>query len=132
LTLPWIAQRFPGRRILWTITVIVTTVCLLSLAFTPGLLTALVLFLFGFSNAGGFTIGLSMLSESAADSAASARLTAMAFAVTYLLAAIGPTVAGALLDAAGSWTLVYVVLAIVALTQIPVLLPLRKGTVIRA
>jgi hypothetical protein len=40
--------------------------------------------------------------------------------------------AGALLDAAGSWELVYVVLAIVALTQIPVLLPLRKGTVIRA
>jgi len=132
LTLPWIAQRFPGRRILWTITVVVTTVCLLSLAFTPGLLTALVLFLFGFSNAGGFTIGLSMLSESAADAASSARLTAMAFAVTYLLAAIGPTMAGALLDAAGSWELVYVVLAIVALTQIPVLLPLRKGTVIRA
>ena len=55
-----------------------------------------------------------------------------AFAITYLLAAIGPTIAGALLDAAGSWTLVYVVLAIVALAQIPVLLPLRKGTVIRA
>jgi CP family cyanate transporter-like MFS transporter len=73
-----------------------------------------------------------MLSESAADAASSARLTAMAFAVTYLLAAIGPTMAGALLDAAGSWELVYVVLAIVALTQIPVLLPLRKGTVIRA
>jgi CP family cyanate transporter-like MFS transporter len=132
LTLPWIAQRFPGRRTLWTITVIVTTLCLISLAYTPGWATALVLFLFGFSNAGGFTIGLSMLSESAADAASSARLTAMAFAVTYLLAAIGPTVAGALLDAAGSWTLVYVVLAIVALAQIPVLLPLRKGTVIRA
>ena len=132
LTLPWIAQRFPGRRTLWTITVVVTTLCLLSLAYTPGWATALVLFLFGFSNAGGFTIGLSMLSESAADAAASARLTAMAFAVTYLLAAIGPTVAGALLDAAGSWTLVYVVLAIVSLTQIPVLLPLRKGLVIRA
>lgn len=132
LTLPWIAQRFPGRRILWTITVIVTTICLISLAYTPGLLTALVLFLFGFSNAGGFTIGLSMLSESATDALSSARLTAMAFAVTYLLAAIGPTLAGVILDAAGSWTLVYVVLAIVALTQIPVLLPLRKGTIIRA
>jgi cyanate permease len=56
----------------------------------------------------------------------------MAFAVTYLLAAIGPTLAGALLDAAGSWSLVYVVLAVIGLLQIPVLLPLRTGTVIRA
>jgi len=43
----------------------------------------------------------------------------MAFAITYLLAAIGPTVAGALLDAAGSWTLVYVVLAVIALLVRP-------------
>ncbi len=132
LLLPWVAQRFPGRRTLWVITVIVTTVCLLSLAYTPGILTAVVLFLFGFSNAGGFTIGLSMLSEAAVDGQSSARLTAMAFAVTYLLAAIGPTFAGALLDAAGSWTLVYVVLAVISLAQIPPLLPLRKGLVIRA
>lgn len=132
LLMPWLAQRLPGRRIAWTATVLVTTICLLSLAYTPGLLTAVVLFLFGFTNAGGFTIGLSMLSEFSVDAPSAARLTAMAFAVTYLLAAIGPTLAGALLDAAGSWTLVYVVLAVVALLQVPVLLPLRKGTVIRA
>jgi CP family cyanate transporter-like MFS transporter len=116
----------------WAATVVVTSLCLLSLAYTPGFLTVLVLFFFGFTNAGGFTIGISMLSEFSPDAPSAARLTAMAFAITYLLAAIGPTIAGALLDAAGSWTLVYVVLAIVALAQIPVLLPLRKGTVIRA
>jgi CP family cyanate transporter-like MFS transporter len=132
LLMPWLAQRLPGRRLVWAATVVVTTLCLLSLAYTPGFLTFLVLFFFGFTNAGGFTIGLSMLSEFSPDAPSAARLTAMAFSITYLLAAIGPTIAGALLDAAGSWTLVYVVLAIVALAQIPVLLPLRKGTVIRA
>jgi CP family cyanate transporter-like MFS transporter len=132
LLMPWLAQRLPGRRIAWAVTVVVTALCLLSLAYTPGFLTVLVLFLFGFTNAGGFTIGLSMLSEFSPDAPSAARLTAMAFAVTYLLAAIGPTLAGALLDAAGSWTLVYVVLAVIALLQLPALLPLRKGTIIRA
>lgn len=132
LLMPGLAQRLPGRRIAWAATVVVTALCLLSLGYTPGFLTVVVLFLFGFSNAGGFTIGLSMLSEFSPDAPSASRLTAMAFAVTYLLAAIGPTVAGALLDAAGSWTLVYVVLAVIALLQLPVLIPLRKGTLIHA
>ncbi len=132
LLMPGLTQRLPGRRIVWTITVIVTSVCLMSLAYTPATLTVVVIFLFGFANAGGFTMGLAMLSEFATDAASSARLTAMAFAVTYLLAAIGPTLAGALLDTVGSWTLLYVALAIIALAQIPALMPLRTGTVIRA
>lgn len=132
LLMPWLAQRLPGRRIAWAATVVVTAACLVSLAYAPGFLTALVLFLLGFTNAGGFTIGLSMLSEFSPDAPSASRLTAMAFSVTYLLAAVGPTLAGALLDAAGSWTLVYVILAGVALLQLPVLAPLRKGTVIRA
>lgn len=132
LLMPWLAQRLPGRRTVWAVTVLVTALCLVSLAYTPGFATALVLFLFGFTNAGGFTIGLSMLSEFSPDAPSASRLTAMAFAITYLLAAIGPALAGALLDAAGSWTLVYVVLAVIALLQLPALVPLRKGTVIRA
>lgn len=132
LLMPWLAQRLPGRRLAWAATVVITALCLLSLGFTPGFLTVVVLFLFGFTNAGGFTIGLSMLSEFSPDAPSASRLTAMAFAVTYLLAAIGPAVAGAILDAAGSWTLVYLVLAVIALLQLPALLPLRKGTVIHA
>ncbi len=132
LLMPWLVQRLPGRRMVWAATVLVTSACLVSLAYTPGFLTVVVLFLFGFTNAGGFTIGLSMLSEFSLDAPSAARLTAMAFAVTYLLAAIGPTLAGALLDTAGSWSLVYVVLAVIGLLQLPALLPLRTGTVIRA
>lgn len=132
LLLPWIAQRLPGRRVIWAVTVAVTCLCLVSLAYTPAFATPLVLFLLGFSNAGGFTIGLSMLSEFTSDAKSSARLTAMAFAITYLLAAVGPALAGALLDAAGSWTLLFVALAVVALLQLPALMPLRTGTQIRA
>lgn len=132
LLMPGLTQRLPGRRAVWAATVIVTAACLVSLAYTPGFLTTVVLFAFGFANAGGFTIGLAMLAEFAPDAQSSARLTAMAFAVTYLLAAIGPVLAGVLLDAAGSWTLLYVALAVIALAQLPVLMPLRTGTVIRA
>jgi MFS transporter, CP family, cyanate transporter len=132
LLLPWLGQRMPGRRVVWGLTAVATAACLVSLAFTPGFLTALVLFIFGFTNAGGFTIGLSMLSEFVTDATSAARLTAMAFSVTYLLAAIGPAAAGAVLDAFDSWTLVYVLLAGIALLQLPCIAPLRRGTVIAA
>ena len=132
LSLPWLGQRLPGRRVVWAMTAVVTALCLVSLAYTPGFLTALVLFLFGFTNAGGFTIGLSMLSEFVSDAHAAARLTAMAFSITYLLAAIGPAAAGAVLDAFDSWTAVYVMLAGIALLQLACIAPLRRGTVIHA
>ena len=132
LTLPWIGHRFPARRTLWVITALLTTIPLLIFAYTPGTATLLVLVVFGFANSGGFTIGLSMLAEFVDGPAASARLTAMAFTVTYLLAAAGPALAGVLLDLTGSWTAVFAILAVVALTQIPPMLPLRKGLIIRA
>lgn len=132
LLLPWLGQRLPGRRVVWAMTAVVTALCLVTLAYTPGFLTPVVLFLFGFMNAGGFTIGLSMLSEFVGDAHAAARLTAMAFSVTYLLAAIGPAAAGALLDAFDSWTAVFMLLAGIALLQLACIAPLRRGTVIDA
>lgn len=132
LVVPWLAQRLPGRRIAWSVATVATAVTLLSLGFTPAFLTAVVLFVFGFANAGGFTIGLSIISEFSSDPPSAARLTAMAFAVSYLMASIGPALAGALLDAVGSWTLLYVVLAGIALLQLPCVIPLRTGTIIRA
>lgn len=132
LSLPWIGHRFPARRTLWVFTAVFTATPLLVLAYAPTTATLAVLIIFGFANSGGFTIGLSMLAEFVDGPAASARLTAMAFTVTYVLAATGPTLAGLLLDLTGSWTAVYVILAVVALTQIPPMLPLRKGTLIEA
>ncbi len=130
--LPWLGQRIAARRTLWVATAIATVVPLLFLAYAPQTATLLMLFIFGFANSGGFTISLSMLSEFVNDAAASARLTAMAFTVTFLLAAAGPALAGLLLDLTQSWTAVYVILAVIAVTQIPPMIPLRKGTLINA
>jgi len=132
LTLPWLGHRIDARRTLWVITAILTMLPLLMLAYAPTTATLLTLVVFGFANSGGFTIGLSMLAEFVDGPAASARLTAMAFTLTYLLAAIGPALAGVLLDLTGSWTALYVILAVAALTQIPPMIPLRKGTLIAA
>lgn len=130
LIMPALTERLPGRRIVWIVTALLTFASLMSIAYVPTFATAAVLFLFGLCNSGGFTIGLAMLSEFATDADASARLTAMAFAITYLVGATGPTVTGLLIEWSGSWTLVYVVLAVASLAQILTVLPLRRGTVI--
>jgi len=72
-------------------------------------------------------MGLALLSEFASDAAGSARLTAMAFAVTYLLSAFGPLVAGVLLDAFDSWALVFALLAIATSLQLLTIPALRRG-----
>ena len=130
LVLPPLTQRMPGRRIVWVITIVITFASLVVFAINPLIVTPLLLILFGMSNSGGFAIALGMLSEFVPDAAASARLTAMAFTVTYLVAAIGPALAGAILQVTNSWILVVLVLAALALAQLPAIIPLRKGTLI--
>ncbi|TEX50050.1 MAG: hypothetical protein B7C55_12355 [Actinomycetales bacterium mxb001] len=131
LALPWLTQKLPGRRVVWVLTVIVTVACLVIFAIEPTLATPLTLFLFGAANSGGFAMSLGMLSEFAPDAASSARLTAMAFTVTYLVAALGPTLAGAILQVFNSWVAVFLVLAVIALAQLATIVPLRKGSIIR-
>jgi len=131
LALPWLTQKMPGRRLVWVLTVIVTVACLVVFAIEPTLATPLTLFLFGAANSGGFAMSLGMLSEFAPDAAASARLTAMAFTVTYLVAALGPTLAGAILQVTNSWVAVFLVLAVIALAQLATIVPMRKGVIIR-
>ena len=131
LALPWLTQKMPGRRVVWVLTVIVTVACLVIFAIEPTLATPLTLFLFGAANSGGFAMSLGMLSEFAPDAASSARLTAMAFTVTYLVAALGPTLAGAILQVFNSWVAVFLVLAVIALAQLATIVPLRKGSIIR-
>ena len=85
---------------------------------------------FGLSHSGGFTIALAMLSEYSRDAASSARLTAMAFSVTFLIAALGPLLTGVVLQWSGSWAVVYVLLAIVCAGQLPPIMRLRRGIII--
>jgi cyanate permease len=51
----------------------------------------------------------------------------MAFSVTYLIAAIGPTLGGGLLDLTGSWVLLYLALVATCLLRFVTIIPLRRG-----
>ena len=101
---------------------------LIAIGFAPGTLTFLAVAIFGAALGAGFAMGLALLSEFAADGASSARLTAMAFAVAYLCGALGPLIAGRLLDVFDSWPLVYVLLAVVGLAQFATVPALRRGS----
>ena len=99
---------------------------LLMIGFTPSTGTLLVLALFGFALSGSFAMVLALLSEYGNDSAGSARLTAMVFFVTYVVAAVGPLLIGALVAATDSWPLIYSVLAVLCLGQAAFVIPLRR------
>jgi CP family cyanate transporter-like MFS transporter len=70
---------------------------------------------------------LGLLSEYSKNAESAARLTAMAFFITYTIAAAGPLIAGALLDFFDSWSLVFSVLGTAALLQLLTVVPLRRG-----
>lgn len=127
LVLPAIAERFRARRALYAALVLVSGTCIVLIGWAPGFVPVLVVTVFGAALGGSFAMGLALLSEFAVDAHGSARLTAMAFFGTYLLAAIGPLAAGLLMDAFDSWQLVYSLLAIVLLMQLLTIPALRRG-----
>jgi len=128
LIMPAIAERTPARRALYAAFLAVVLVGIIAIGLAPETLTVLVVTVYGAALGAGFAMGLALLSEFAADGHASARLTAMAFAVTYLVGAMGPLLAGALLDASGSWESVYGMLAIAGLLQFATVPALRRGS----
>jgi CP family cyanate transporter-like MFS transporter len=119
-----------ARRTLLGATVVISTATLLAIGLAPDFMPIAVLMAFGLTHSGGFTIALAMLSEYPRDAASSARLTAMAFSVTFLVAALGPLISGAVLQSSGSWPLVYGLLALVCAGQLPPIIRLRRGIII--
>jgi CP family cyanate transporter-like MFS transporter len=127
LFMPWAAERSPARRALYAAALAAVVMAVLAIGWVPSTLTVLVVILFGAALGAGFAMGLALLSEYAADGNASTRLTAMAFAVTYLTASLGPLAAGALLDAFDSWSAVYAMMALACLLQFATIPALRRG-----
>jgi CP family cyanate transporter-like MFS transporter len=127
LVMPGIAERSPARRALYALFLSVVTICVIMIGWAPGALTVIVIIAFGLTLGAGFAMGLALLSEYGADAAGSARLTAMAFSVTYLVAATGPVVAGLFLDRFQSWQLVFSLLAVACLVQFATIPALRRG-----
>jgi len=125
--MPWLAERTPGRRLLYAACLATVLVAILAVGWVPSTLTVLVVAVFGAALGAGFAMGLALLSEYASDGNASTRLTAMAFSVTYLAASLGPLAAGALLDAVDSWGAVYAMLALACVVQFATIPALRRG-----
>ncbi len=130
LTLPAWSHRTQRRRTLCTATVVGCSASLVAIALVPTFAPPLILLALSFTLSGGFAMSLGLLSEYAADAAGSARLTAMAFTITYTSAAFSPFVMGAIMDAVDSWTLVFSLLAGITLLQLPAVFFLRRGRLV--
>lgn len=131
LTLPAWSHRIQRRRTLFTATVVGCSASLVAIALVPTFAPPLILVALSFTLSGGFAMSLGLLSEYAADAAGSARLTAMAFTITYTSAAFSPFVMGAIMDAVDSWTLVFSLLAGITLLQLPAVFFLRRGRLVQ-
>jgi CP family cyanate transporter-like MFS transporter len=127
LAIPAVAHRMRDRRPLFAGAVAVTAAGMLLIAFAPQTATWVVVVVVSAGIGGVFTMGLVLLPELGGGPLETARLTAMAFALAYSLAALGPVLMGWLIQATGSWAPMYVVLSGVALLQLVGLAPLRPG-----
>lgn len=83
--------------------------------------------LIGAGQGAAFALGLVLLVRYAVTPRDSARLTAMAFLVSYTVAAFGPAAMGAVEDVTGSFTWVWALLATVIVPQVVLSLRLRPG-----
>jgi len=127
LILAGLASRIKYRRTLFAISFITTALTLLAIAWAPELLPWLVLTIFGFSISGAFAMMLALLTEYSKDAPSAARLTAMVFFITYCIGALGPFLAGLMLDQFQSWSILFSILAAIAMLQLVTVPPLRRN-----
>lgn len=105
-----------------------TVVALIGLATLPSAVVLWVV-LAGLSSGASLVMALSLFSLDSRDAVHAAALSGMAQSMGYLLAAGGPVGAGAVHDAAGSWTPALLGLSVLALLQASVLVVRRPPPV---
>lgn len=128
--MPIVADRISARRALFAALVLACALTAFGLGVTDSGLAVLIAIVFGFGLGGAFTMALALLSEFGRDGHASGRLTAMAFFVTYLVAAVGPLAAGALVDTGVAWAAIFALIALAGLGQFVSVPALRRGSVV--
>lgn len=127
LLLAGLSLKIKYRRTLFSSAIALTGLALLAVGWYPNFSPWVVMFVFGFFISGTFAMLLGLLSEYSQDAPSAARLTAMGFFITYTVAALGPYLSGLLLDAFDSWQLVFSALAVIALSQLLFVAPLKRG-----
>lgn len=118
LVLPPLADRSRDRRAPLVGAVACTVLGALWLFAVPDNLPWVAAAVTGLGLGGGFSLGLVLVVDYAANPAASSRLAAMTFLVCYTTAALAPVLIGALHDATGSFTGAFGALAGLALIEL--------------
>lgn len=124
---PALADRVRDRRPLVATAVGCNLLGLAGVVAAPTAAPVLWILLLAFGQGGGFALGLVKLVDYAPTPAASARLSALVFLVSYSAASAGPFVFGAVRDATGGFTAPFAVLLAVSAAQLTLVPRLRPG-----
>lgn len=124
---PVLADRLHDRRALVAGSLGSCLLGLLGVTLAPDAAPLVWIVLMGLGQGGGFALGLVKLVDYAPTPAASARLSALVFLISYSAASLGPLVFGVLHDATGSFTVPYAVLVGVGVVQLLLVPRLRPG-----
>jgi CP family cyanate transporter-like MFS transporter len=127
LGMPMLADRMADRRPLVAASVCCGLLGLFGIVLFPDTAAVVWVALLGLGQGGGFALGLVKLVDYAPSPAASARLSALVFLVSYSTASLGPLVFGALHDLTDGFTLPYTLLIAVVLGQLVLVPRLRPG-----
>ena len=132
LGVPAVADRVADRRWLVGASVASALIGLVGLATAPDAAALVWVGLVGIGQGGGFALGMVKLVDYAPSPAASARLSALVFLVSYSVASLGPFGFGALHDATGAYSWPFAALAVVCAVQLCLVPRLRPGRLAEA
>jgi MFS transporter, CP family, cyanate transporter len=124
---PILTDRIRDRRTLLLPAAGMGLVGMLALLLAPDAAAWVWVCVLGLGQGAGFALALVLLVDCAQTPAASGRLTAMTFFVSYTIASFGPTVMGALRDLSGDFQVIWLVMALMALIQVALAMQMRPG-----
>ncbi|HZB68000.1 MAG TPA: MFS transporter [Ornithinibacter sp.] len=125
LVAPTLLDRVPDARVLLVAAGVLGGLGQVGVWLAPDSAPWLWAVLLGAGQGAAFALGLVLLVRYAATPRDSARLTAMAFLVSYSVAAFGPAAMGAVEDTTGGFAWVWALLALVAVPQLGLAVRLR-------
>jgi CP family cyanate transporter-like MFS transporter len=113
LATPIVADRFRTQHAVVVVAVVVTGMGLLGVLLAPTTIPAAWMILMGLGQGATLALGLTFIGLRSSDGRHAAQLSGMVQTVSYLLAAAGPPIIGALHELSGGWTVPLIALLLV-------------------